>query len=363
MELRIAKLMRVNAWWNTIVPQVLGWIYFSFLSSVVYGAQHIIPCEPNGGSAYLCPAIFFFISLVSIAGFGYVFNDFCDVETDMLAGKPNSIGKLALLWRIMLISGSILTGLCAWYQLNQDNHIRGSNMMLANFLFAAQIIALVVYSANPVRLKDRAELGIVVDAFYGHLNPVMISICVFGFESYWQIGKVWDYLFVSLLVIVCSIKGIRNILLHQIEDRKKDEAAGLNTAVIKYGPWRVINFINYYLFPAEIFFLVCLMVIMSIHIPPLIIPLIFFAIISYLKMSGWKIGYADRRLLEFKFTYFMNDFYEGWLPVFMLITLSVYRHEFVFLLILHLIFFPKFIMNLFKDMKKIRENFKIEEDY
>jgi hypothetical protein len=248
----------------------------------------------------------------------------------------------------------------AWVMLNWMAYMVLIPMGLANTLFTLQVLALVVYSAKPFRLKERAELGVICDAFYGHLNPVLITLSIF--EIMPRSGH-WHLTVICSLIIVCYIKGIRNILLHQIEDRKKDSASKTNTVVLKYGPWRVINFINHYLFTAEIFFLVCLTLVMSIHIPPLIIPLIFFAIVSYLKFSGWKLGYADRRLVEFKFSYFMNDYYEGWLPVFMLVVLSVYRHEFVFLLILHLILFPMFLIKLVRDFKAIRENFKTEEDY
>ena len=302
----------------------------------------------------------FFIALIGIAAFGYLFNDLCDVDPDTIAGKDNRLARLKFTYRIIIVAIPFLIGVGAWITLSYWSYFFIFPIITSCLLFGAQLLALTLYSLKPFRVKDRAELGVIFDAFYGHLNPVLITLFVFAVTPN---SGAWYYSFMALLGLVCFIKGVRNILLHQIEDRKKDEAGGLNTAVIKYGPWRVINFINHYLFPVEIFFLICLMVVMSMHIPPLIIPLILFAVISYLKMSGWKVGYADRRLLEFKFTYFMNDFYEGWLPVFIVIILSVYRHEFVFLLILHLILFPKFIMNLFKDIKKIKENFKTEEDY
>ena len=342
------------------MPQVLGWFYFSMLSGIVYPGNSLAAAYatlPN--QSYIERDVFFFLWLISTAAFGYSFNDLCDVETDKTAGKPNSLAKFPLPWRIVIVAIPFLIGLVAWYKLNQ-NLVHSQRTDLANLFIGTQFLALILYSIKPFRMKERAELGAVFDAFYGHLNPVLITFCVFGLNPS---SGIWFYLFITLVIIICFIKGIRNILLHQIEDRKKDNSAKINSVVLKYGPWRTINFVNNFLFPAEVFFLVCLTIVMSIHIPPCIIPLIFFGIISYLKLSGWKLGYADRRLVEFKFTYFMNDYYEVWLPVFMLIILSVYRHEFVFLLILHLIFFPMFGIKLVKDFKAIRENFKTEEDY
>ena len=355
------KLFRIQSWWNTVVPQVLGWIYFSILYRIIDSIQN--PVEfyfVNSFQVIYSPTRLFFLSLVSIAAFGYLFNDLCDIDSDVLSGKPNALARFNLFWRVVIVYIPFLMGIVCWFEMNRDFYFYSERAAYANLPFALQLIALVVYSARPFRLKERAELGVICDAFYGHLNPVLITLGVFGLAK--GIG-IWTYLFVFLLALVCFIKGIRNILLHQIEDRKKDSSSRINTVVIKYGPWRVINFINNFLFPAEIFFLVCLTIVMCIHIPPMFIPLMLFAIISYLKLSGWKVGYADRRLLEFKFTYFMNDYYEGWFPVFTLIILSVYRHEFVFLLILHLLLFPRFTLNLVKDLKKINENFKTEEDY
>ena len=342
------------------MPQVLGWIYFGLLSAVVL----ILPVEPsfvhNWTQFYAYNAIYFFPALIGIAAFGYLFNDWCDIESDTEAGKPNRLAKLPAAFQLVIVAIPFLIGVGAWIMLNWMAYMVLIPMRFANILFTLQVLSLVIYSAKPFRLKERAGLGAICDAFYGHLNPVLITLSVF--EVMPRTGH-WRPSVIFLLIIVCSIKGIRNILLHQIEDRKKDSTSKINTVVLKYGPWRVINFINHYLFPAEIFFLVCLMLVISIHIPPLLIPVILFAIVSYLKFSGWKLGYADRRLVEFKFSYFMNDYYEGWLPVFMLIILSVYRHEFVFLLILHLIVFPMFIIKLVRDFKAIRENFKTEEDY
>lgn len=355
------KFLRINAWWNTIVPQVLGWIYFSMLTKVYFAAEH-----PGIHGATLTSKIdiaryvLFFVALVSIASFGYLLNDLCDVEADTKSGKSNGLARFNLLLRVVIVTIPLSIGVLAWIELNRYPGLYLPRKNLGNFLFCAQIFALIVYSVKPVRLKERAELGALTDAFYGHLNPIVITLCVFGFSG---ILRHWGYWVMTVLILLCFIKGVRNILLHQVEDRKKDENAGLNTAVTKYGPWRVINLINRFLFPAEMFFLIFLTLLICMHIPPCIICITGFAIMSYLKLSGWKIGYTDRRLLEFKFTYFMNDYYEAWLPVFLLAFLCVFRHQFVFLLILHLILFPSFIMKMGRDIKAVRNNFKTEEDY
>src|ERR1035437_3374483 len=95
------KLLRVNSWWNTIVPQVLGWIYFSMLTKVVYLTQNP---ELRGttltAKTDITRYVLFFLALISIAAFGYLLNDICDIESDTIAGKPNSLTRFTPMWRL-----------------------------------------------------------------------------------------------------------------------------------------------------------------------------------------------------------------------------------------------------------------------
>ena len=87
------------------MPQVLGWVYFSILSKIFFAAEHR---GAHGVSLYgkadIARYILFFIALVSIAAFGYLLNDFCDVEADTKSGKPNGLAGIALLLRIIKVS-------------------------------------------------------------------------------------------------------------------------------------------------------------------------------------------------------------------------------------------------------------------
>lgn len=333
------KLFRTNTWWNTIVPQVLGWVYLCMQQ----------PEYELGYFKYRVPS--FFIALIAISVWGYLFNDLCDVKSDLRAGKKNSLAKFSMPVRLIITAVPLAIGIAAWAYVGRGN--------VANVLFGMQILALWIYSAPPFRLKGRGIAGVIADAFYGHVNPVFITLFAFYFHTN---SELLTMLVLVLICITSVLKGIRNILLHQIDDRKADRRAGVQTYVVSKGALGILYFINNTL-PFEVFFTVLLVVVLSLVTPPLLIWAIIFAVITYLKFSGWKLADIPRKQLKFKFLYFLNDFYENWLPVLFLVFLSIAYPQFSFLLILHLLMFPGFVTKLISDIKTIRENFKTEEEY
>ncbi len=328
-----------------MVPQVLSWVYFSWLIDPSYNNR--IPFHKVNSDFFL-----FFLALVSISAFGYLLNDLFDVESDAIAGKQNSLSRFGVYIRWLLVLVPLLIGVCAWLKLP----FRPG----ATILLALQIVALILYSAPPVRLKERAFWGVIADAFYGHINPVFITLTYFlpGYSKPGLVGLI----FLGVVFICLALKGLRNILLHQIEDRKKDRRAGTETFVVKNGGLYTLNLVNRIL-PLELFFTICLAISISIILPPYFLSVLLFSVLTYLKFSGWKLAYLPGRQLKFKFLYFLNDYFEGWMPVFFLVLLSVQNQRFLMLLALHLFLFPGFVAKLWKDLKTIRENFKTEDDY
>ncbi|HWB63053.1 MAG TPA: UbiA family prenyltransferase, partial [Chitinophagales bacterium] len=316
------KLLRANIWWNAIVPQVLAWVYLFF--AVFYWQIYTVTTGHVYYYRSLQPLAAFLLTLFSVSAFGYLFNDICDIESDRRAGKKNmaatySTGAVGLLALILLAAGAASW---MWYfQFDVFALLKAPS----TWLLLLQVASLVAYSLPPVRLKERGLAGVIADAFYGHLNPALITISLFYFGVV-TINRVNTLLLCFYLVVIMLwfIKGLRNILLHQIEDRKRDRRSGVKTYIASHSALATVNFINRVILPTEAAFLLVFVFICSYELPPFFLSFIFFAIVSYLKFSGWKLAYLPKRQLKFKFLYFLNDYYEGWLPVSLLIILSVY---------------------------------------
>lgn len=333
------NLFRTNTWWNAVVPQVLGWMYLCFLYPEM---RHI--------NEHWFLIFGFFVSLICISVFGYLFNDLCDVESDAKAGKRNVLGEFTLPVRLLLIVMPLAIGIISWLLIDRG--------LGSSFLFVMQVFALVIYSVPPFRLKNKGLAGVVADAFYGHINPVLITLLAFGF---WHVQDN-AIIFLSVITVSTSLKGIRNILLHQLDDRKNDKRAEVRTFVVRNGAYPTLLFVNN-LLRFELLFTFVFALAISYIAPPFFVWTLLFFIITYFKFSGWKLRDLPKRQLKFKFLFFLNDYYEGWVPVFFLVMLCISQPQLSFLLILHLILFPGFVTKLWGDIKTIRENFKTEDDY
>lgn len=331
------KLFRTNTWWNAVVPQVLGWVYLL--------SQH------KSLRTVLVLNAFFFVALICISAFGYLFNDYCDVEADHKAGKRNLLNSYSKPMRALIVVLPLIIGCAAWHLTYPGS--------IENVLFCLQILALILYSLPPVRLKERGIAGVIADAFYGHINPVFITIF---WHMHFSARPTWFAVLLSVVFVVTALKGIRNILLHQIDDRKADKRAGVKTFVVSNGALSALLFV-YNLLPFEVLLAVVFAITISFVYPPFFVWTLLFFVITYLKFSGWKLRDLPKRQLKFKFLYFLNDYYEGWVPVGFLLLLCIKDPSFFILLILHLILFPGFVTKLWGDIKTIRENFKTEDDY
>lgn len=331
--------LRTNLWWNTLVPQVLGWMYFSLYST-------------SGQAFYFKKIILFITSLLATAAWGYLLNDYFDREQDSRAGKPNMLAGIDPLLAQSAVAATFTLAIGSWWFTYAP--------MAANVLYALQLVALIIYAAPPFRLKEKGLAGVLTDAFYAHINPAFITILLFnGLAIYTGIGF---YFFVVALAGTGLIKGVRNILLHQIDDRKNDRKAGIQTFTVKRGGLYAVHLINKLLLPETILLLV-MVVMLSVKYPPVAVFFLVFIVITYLSFSGWKLAYLPKRQALFKWLYVLNNYYERWLPVSLLITFTVNNAAWTGILILHVLLFSAWIRGIFDDIRTIRENFKTEEEY
>lgn len=328
------KILRLSDWWNFILPPILAFVYLFVLlfNCDVYDVMILVGL--------------IILWMVGAASFGYFFNDVCDIKSDNSAGKKNNSTGLSGKTRFIIISGSLILATVPWLWITGEIFIWA--------LVIVHLLLLVLYSAPPIRFKNNIFLGIICDALYSILVPLLIV-----FFAVWDMAAQGNNYVLPLIIIICwaFFKGIRNILLHQMNDRKNDRRAGQTSFVLRFGPYFTLNAINYIILPAEfiLFFLLNLLVSKSIH--NFYWGLLVFLIFTFLKFSLWKLfTRIPKRQFKKKFIYFMNDFYEEWMPVIALGFMMLSDWRFIILLLLHLLLFSKVVVHLFKDIKIIGSN-------
>ncbi|HIA12133.1 MAG TPA: hypothetical protein EYN38_11535 [Flavobacteriales bacterium] len=334
---RIVENLRFALWWKHLIPPVLATIYFT------------IAINGTPFTESLIQIIGFIPVIIGVAGLGYCLNDLSDYKDDQAVGKKNIVlvlSKSQLLLLILFLIGCISF---PWLYLDLNQFVA--------LLLGAQLIVYLLYSFPPLRFKERGMLGILSDAFYGHVNPILVTIFTFVIisETYF-----WDVALypIGLIVFWAMSKGIRNIMLHQLDDRKNDLKTGSDTFVLRIGALKSVNKINRLILPIEITLVSALVFMASTILPFFYVGFLVFLFFTWLKFNGPKFLVMPRRQFTFKFLYFMNNFYEEWLAILILMFLSLDRPVFLVLLVIHLILFPHIPRNFYLDLKDIGKNLR-----
>ena len=320
----ITQTLRASGWWNYKLPPLFAISYlFVWLTEVV-------PAEAAIRLGLLL------LWMVGAAGFGYYLNNSFDVRQDLKAGKENQASKHSVAMRIFILGLLLLIAYFPW-------------MIMASFpgllLVTLHIFTFVLYSVPPVRLKERGWAGIALDSIYAHLLPVLIVICAFSEPEI----REW-YLLIFLIAAWQLLVGIKNIILHQLEDNERDKLAGVRTLLTENGVEKGKRIVGNIIYPLEI--------------------LVFITIVSFVALLEiWLAGILVALFLTFKYVryryfypvffksfknrlYFMNDFYDEDLPVIFLILLGLQTSLFWAFLVVHLILFPNFYLRIIKDFRR-----------
>lgn len=147
---------------------------------------------------------------------GYFLNDLFDQKADRLAKKFNVTSLLNKNLLTLIIIGLWFIGFYFVYTLS----------VKASLFLIMQFIALLLYSATPFRFKERGVLGVITDALYAHVIPELILLSII--REYTEIPY---WLWAMFLLFTFSI-GIRDILIHQVQDFKNDSRSNTSTYVL-----------------------------------------------------------------------------------------------------------------------------------
>lgn len=213
---KVSQAVRKEDWQYSLLPALLGltylWVWWFGLHS-----------EPST----VLMLILFAFSAVGFAALGYLINETFDVKQDALAGKKNRVAPLSYLVRATLFTTAALVAFVPWRWLPSDN--------LTWWLLLGELVCLLAYSAPFPRLKDIPFVAEILDMAYAYLIPAILSLHTFS-----GIGVLYSYHTWQLLLLMgVALTGIRNIVIHRLNDRENDRRSGLLTLPILLGRKRV----------------------------------------------------------------------------------------------------------------------------
>lgn len=298
---RRGALVRREQWWDHKVPPVVG------VATVAIGAG-----SGAAGSSAIVDLLLVIVSMVGVAAFGHLVNDWADVEADAIGGKVNLFAALTPARRAQAVALTLVIGLVPWIWLPWRPAALG--------WLAVEVVLLVIYSVPPVRLKGRGWLGALADASYAYAVPFALVVALFGPEDTSPGASALVFSWGLLL-------GLRGILWHQVVDHDVDREAGVETVARRIGPSRTEALVASVLLPVE----VALGVVLIVQADAAWLPWLAIGFLVWrpfqvlllwvppLALSGLRNRAERVRIIGFEF---VNDFVERWLPLAGLLALT-----------------------------------------
>lgn len=326
-------LVRSGQWWDHKIPPVIA------AAAIVLGAGGHV------GADVLVDLVLFLVATVGVAAFGHVVNDLADIRTDAIAGAPNQMAPLSRAARTGVLGVTILAGVLPWIWLPHDA------MVLT--LLGVEVVLLTVYSVRPVRLKDRAALGVLADGLYAYVVPILLTGATFGRVN--DVGTPsWQV--VASVVAWMLLMGLRGILWHQIADLAHDRRSGVRTLATRIGADRAGRILGWMVL-AELAAAAATLATIAATSDRWWLPVFggLYLLYRVFQVSVlWSeplrpatLKHANGRIRFIGFV-LLNEFVERWLPVAALVALAVGSPIMWLALVAHLLLFDNAVFEFFR---------------
>lgn len=309
--MKAGKIFRAEDWWIGKASMLMGMVYMlSALFGIAFGSFAL------WAACSMC-------TIIGFAALGYLLNDYFDRDSDRLAGKKNFLLGKGVAEQAGLLLVAVFLLAAPWYFLPWD--------LYTLCLMAGQLLAYLVYSAPPLRLKERGAAGILADALYAHGIPAMMATYTYMLIS----GARPDLILLGLLLAWQLAAGLRNVLLHQQDDIGHDTRSGTITYATRRGGISAVLLQRLRI--AELLLLVSLLVYGSAtrHSFVWALPAVALSLLVRARMPETD-GY--RR-------YYPNILYDQWLPYTFIILLAGQDIRYLLLIPLHGILFSRDIVS------------------
>jgi len=302
--------VRFYTWWDYKASVFLGTAY---LAALVGGVE--FSC---GWPAFVACLL----AIIPLASYVCVINDITDASEDRKAGKSNTMQGKSLAFKASWVAACLLAGSASLLLFFRDNPP-------AALLYAFNWIAFTAYSVPPLRLKVRGAAGVVADAFGGTALPALWCALLadpMAQAPFLFAVAAWSFAF-----------GVRGILYHQVGDLSADQASGVNTFAVRFGLKKVQPLVRIIFFPIEVAAMgVLLWMGASVFVLPLLAAYLFTQFILWKRCGNASVAVVPQPGCRFA----LMKYYQLWLPITFILTLSQRDPRYLVLLPVQLALFP-----------------------
>lgn len=258
-----------------------------------------------------------FATSAGIAGIGYMLNDYIDLENDIKNNKKNIFTNKSKLQVLLLVFIFATFAINPWFFFPVT--------LLSLFLIGAEVFLLFAYAFPPFRLKEKAVLGIICDSLYAQVIP-----CILAIHTFYLIGDNFEYKneMLYFYVLWLFVLGIRNILLHQLEDYLNDKNTNTQTFATTYGLSQTKIIIKYSIFFELFFFSLFLYCLPKVNFIVIVFYIAYLFLLLLLK-NKFSFFFVNERVL--------NEFYEIHLPILLLVLYTLQEPKFIYFLVFNIV--------------------------
>ncbi len=273
------------------------------------------------------------ITSIGIAGLGYILNDYKDLEDDIKNNKRNIFIQLNEKEKIIVIVLFLCLAGIPWLYFPFD--------IISALLILLELILFYIYAFPPLRLKEKGFWGILCDSLYAQVIPC--SLAAYTFYKIQTPKQNFSIYFILIVLLWLFIIGIRNILIHQIDDFENDQNTKTKTFATNIGKKQTMKIVYNSILPLEII----LFTILFYQLPQnglfiIALYIIYCIAIFLINKEHFRkhfAHYVNQRLL--------NEFYEIYLPVLLLIIYYISGIHSLYIPIFHFVLFAPIYLKSF----------------
>jgi hypothetical protein len=318
--LQIHKTLRTSDWWNNIIPPIIAFFFLGKLHAVSY-------------SVSIQQLAFLFLLMIGLAIFGFALGEWTDIADDAKVGKQNHFSDKSFAFKSAVLLGAVfLIGLSVFFLYLND---------FFKLIVGIQMLCFVVYSVPPLRLKRFKFTSLLLDSTY---SGTLMYVLAFSIPQ----NVIYEPILIGI-IIWGFCKGIRNYLLHTLNDAQHDKNLQIKSFGNAASPSKILGFIKGVIVPIEIIAILFVFILIEVHADKLVIAyLAILWIVSFHRSKSNVLG-------QYGFVANMNIFHE---VAFLFITIALFtlnNYLAITLLIGCSIIFPKVWQWVFSAFEKLRK--------